>query len=101
LVPYVFVYYPQILLIGMKNPVSLIWPLLTTTLGLIILSGGLTGYFFGRLKTYEAFMYSIGGIMMVFPGLLTDTVGFVLVGLAALSQTLRKGWVSRKDLYKA
>lgn len=99
LVPYVFVYYPQILLIGMKDPLSLIWPLATTTLGLIILSGGLTGYFFGRLKNFESILYSIGGIMIVFPGLATDLTGFVLVGLAALSQTLRKGWVSRKNLY--
>ncbi len=92
LVPYVFVYYPQILLIGMKDPLSLIWPLLTTTFGLIVLSGGLTSYFVGRLKPLEALLYSIGGIMVVFPGLVTDLTGFVLVGLAALSQTIRKGW---------
>ncbi|MGJ8455196.1 TRAP transporter permease [Pseudothermotoga sp. U03pept] len=92
LVPYVFVYYPQILLIGMKDPLSLIWPLLTTTFGLIVLSGGLTSYFVGRLKPLEGLLYSIGGIMVVFPGLVTDLTGFVLVGLAALSQTIRKGW---------
>ncbi|MEJ5229702.1 MAG: TRAP transporter fused permease subunit, partial [Pseudothermotoga sp.] len=95
LVPYVFVYYPQILLIGMKDPLSLIWPLLTTTFGLIVLSGGLTSYFVGRLKPLEAFFYSVGGIMVVFPGLVTDLTGFILVGLAALSQTIRKGWAFR------
>jgi TRAP transporter 4TM/12TM fusion protein len=90
IIPYVFVYNPQLLLVDATfwNVVLL---LITSLLGMAAVSAVMMGYFFNTFKIYERLLLLAAGIMLIYPGnMLIEGSGFVLLVLIALVQTLRK-----------
>ena len=72
--------------------------LFLAVIGMIGISGGLEGYFFGNLKIWERLIFIAGGLMMVIPSLATDIIGIVLVALGITLNLLRVSFLKRKTV---
>lgn len=88
LLPYMFVYSPQLLLQNV-NFSSLIILLLTSIIGIIALAGGTMNYLLTNNNIVERLLLILSGIMMIKPGLETDIIGATILGFVLLSQLYR------------
>ncbi len=84
-IPYVFAFNPKMLFIDATAfEVALI--IVTSIIGIIALSSALESYMFRKLKAVEVVALIVGGLLMVYPGHVTDLIGFVIVALIAVEQ---------------
>jgi len=90
IIPFSFSYDPSILL----NSTS-VWSVaeqgVTAAIGIVMLSGGVLGYFRTHTLPYERALLLVGALLLIFPGWISDLVGLVLLGTVLLSQHLRRG----------
>lgn len=86
IVPYMFVYGPELLLIG--NPLSIIWACVTAFIGTICLAAGAMGYFLKRTHWLERMTLISAALLLIKPGIKTDLVGFGLLGIVVMTQKL-------------
>jgi len=86
LIPYIFVYSPDILLIN-TTPVQVALISLTSILGAFSLALAGSGFWMTPLNPLERFVLFGGAITLIFPGMLTDTIG---VGILACVWFLQK-----------
>ena len=84
-IPYIFVLSPAILMIN-TTAGELIWALLTALIGMVGLGAAMIGYFLAPANPLIRLMAFFGGLMMVDPGLYTDMIGFVVLGIAVFIQ---------------
>lgn len=60
ILPFFFIFDPEILMIGIESPIQLIWVIVKTTVGLMIFSAATQNYFIVRCKWYETvFLFAI------------------------------------------
>ena len=81
IVPYIFALSPSMLLID-ATVVDVILIVITSLLGMASVSAALEGYLFGNLNWLQRGMCLLGGLLMIYPGLATDLVGFALTAVA-------------------
>ena len=81
IVPFVFVFQPFILLQGKWH--QILPALLSTGLGIFLVSVSAEGFFKGKLTLIKRFGILLGGTLLLVPGIKTDLLGFV-VGLILL-----------------
>ena len=80
IVPYIFAFSPEMLIIGSDKPWYEIVLLVVTALcGIYILSAGMEGYMYKKMPWWERIMALAGGLLMIIPGLLTDAIGLALI----------------------
>ncbi len=85
IVPYAFALSPSMLLIDTTVP-EVILITVTSLVGIASVSAAMEGYLFGRLSWFRRGLALLGGLMMIYPGTMTDVVGLVLSGsVVALS----------------
>jgi TRAP transporter 4TM/12TM fusion protein len=85
IIPFMFVFAPSLLLIGDWTTVSL--AVVTATLGVICLAGGLhEAFFLGPARPWERVMLIVAALVLIKPGWASDVVGLVLLALTLLSQ---------------
>lgn len=89
LIPYIFVYSPELLLINV-TPIQLVFIVITSIIGIISVAAGLTGYFSARMNMFERAMFIIGGAMMVTTHLTLNIVAMLLLGAAFVIQQKKK-----------
>ena len=89
LVPYMFVYNPQLILIG-ATPLGIVQITVTSLIGMIGIGAGMTGYFIDHTPWYQRIVLVIGGGMLVYPGLLTDAAGVLSITVIFLWQKLHQ-----------
>jgi len=89
LVPFIFVMNPMMLLVNV-TPVSIIMMLLTSTIGIIGVAAGVMGYFTCKMRWWERILFAAGGVLLVYPGTVTDLIGLVLLGIGVTLQFMRK-----------
>ncbi len=77
IVPFMFVYGPEILLIG--TPMGIVHATITATVGVILLAAGAVGYSRRHLAVWERFLAVAGALVLVYPGWTSDVIGLVLV----------------------
>ncbi len=87
ILPYIFVTAPQLLLVK-AAPVSLALAVVTSLIGMIAISAGLTGFLVKRLHWIERILLVGSGLLLVVPGLVTDAIGIVVLGGIAVFQAL-------------
>jgi TRAP transporter 4TM/12TM fusion protein len=92
LLPYMFVYGPSILMKG--NLLDIIWAAISAIIGVGAMGAGLQGYFFKPLAIWKRILLLIAAVLLVKPGLKTDLIGYILVGLVVFIQ---KGYVLVKS----
>lgn len=69
---------------------NVIWTTLTAFLGIAALAGGVENWFFKKTTLYERVMLIVAGLLLVYPTLLFDSIGFGLMVLVIVLQKIRK-----------
>ena len=90
IVPYVFALNPTMLFINVTSVWEVILICITSFVGIFAISASLEGYFLKNMVWYERIIAAAGGLLLIYPGLVTDLVGLGLVGVAAVLQIIGK-----------
>ncbi len=89
IVPYVFALNPAMLFID-----TTVWEVvlicITSLIGIFAVSSALEGYFLRHMKWYERIISVVGGLLLIYPGTVTDAIGIVLVGTVFVFQMIFK-----------
>ena len=78
IVPYVFALNPAMLFVD-TTAFEVILICITSFVGIFSISAALEGYVLHPMKWYERLIFAAGGLLLIYPGLVTDTLGFALV----------------------
>ena len=85
IIPFMFIFGPSLLLMGEWWRIAL--TALTATIGVTCLAAGLHRYFFfGPARLWERVLLVAAAFVLIKPGILTDTIGLLLVALTVASQ---------------
>jgi len=84
LVPFMFVYGPELLLIG--TPVEIMLAFVTGLLGVIALASAGMGYARRPLRAWERAIAGCAALSLVYPNIPTDAVGLVLLSFIFASR---------------
>lgn len=96
LIPYIFCFNPEMLLID-TNVLDVIMIYVTALFGIVGIASALEGYFLTDMGFIDRILFIAGGLMMIFPGTLTDTIGLALIAAAIAMQYARKKKVTALD----
>ncbi len=89
IVPYVFALNPAMLFID-TTAMEVIIICITSLVGMFGVSAALQGYLLTNMKWYERVASAIGGLLLIYPGLVTDVIGLVLVAAVAVVQIIKR-----------
>jgi len=95
IIPYIFVLSPQMLLIN-TDVISVVQIVITSTIGMFAIAGGLEGYMKKPLMWWQRILAIIGGLMMIDPGLMTDLIGIAIIGIVVVEQYVIKDKSQKK-----
>lgn len=89
IVPYVFALNPAMLFLD-TTAVEVVLICITSLIGIFGVSAALEGYFLTSMPWYQRLLTAVGGLLLIYPGIATDTVGLVLVAVVAVLQGMAK-----------
>ena len=89
LIPYIFCFNPEMLLID-TTVSSVIVIYATALIGIVAIASALEGYLVTDMKIHERLLFIAGGILMVFPGTLTDVIGLAVIAVGIVLQLIAK-----------
>jgi TRAP-type uncharacterized transport system fused permease subunit len=84
IVPFMFVYAPELLMIG-EWP-DIVWASLSATVGVLMFSAGLHGYFLTHSAHWQSALLIVGGLLLIDPHFSTDVIGALLAGIVVATQ---------------
>ena len=87
IVPYVFALNPAMLFID-TTAGEVILICITSFVGIFAVSAALEGYFLHRMPWHQRLLSLAGGLMLIYPGIVTDVVGLSLVAVVATAQVI-------------
>ena len=91
IVPYIFAFSPEMLIVGSDKPWYEIVLLVVTALcGIFIISAGMEGYMMKKMPVWERVLALAGGLCMIIPGIATDAVGLAFIALVIILQLIGK-----------
>ena len=61
---------------------------ITSFVGIFAVSSALEGYFLHHMKWYERILCVVGGLLLIYPGTITDVIGLLLVAVIGVTQAL-------------
>lgn len=91
-IPFMFVYSPTLLLIG--EPMAIAWALVTSSLGIWLVSAALAGYFVNRLTPVMRLVFAVSGLLAIIPAdafdwaLYLDGIGAAVGGASMIAAYL-------------
>lgn len=88
IIPYMFVLEPALLMID-TNILEVTFILLSAIIGMIAIGAGMIGYWYTSLHWVERIISTIGGLLLIYPGLYTDGIGLAIF-VTMLSMQLAK-----------
>ena len=83
IVPFIFCFSPAMLLIGTTAP-EVIQIVVTSFIGIFAVAAALEGYCFAKIPLLMRLLLAAGGLMLIYPGALTDLGGLGLVAAILL-----------------
>ncbi len=89
IVPYVFALNPAMLFID-TTASEVILICITSFVGIFAVSSALEGYFLHHMRWYERIVSVIGGLLLIYPGVVTDVIGLGLVAVVLVAQILTR-----------
>ena len=95
IVPYVFALNPAMLLVD-TGVWEVVLICITSLVGIFGVSAALEGYLFHHMPWYERVLSAVGGLLLIYPGVVTDAIGLGLVAIVVLLQV-----ITRKKYAKA
>jgi TRAP-type uncharacterized transport system fused permease subunit len=87
IVPFFFIYYPALLFTGTWGEITM--AATTGLVGVVALAAGLEGYLIRRATWLERGLFLAAALLLIDPGLITDSVGLALLALGAGLQKMR------------
>ncbi|MBR5528383.1 MAG: TRAP transporter fused permease subunit [Clostridia bacterium] len=87
IVPYVFALNPAMLLIDTSAP-EVVLIIITSMIGIFAVSASLEGYLLDHMPWYQRLISLCGGLCLIYPGVITDTIGLCCVGVVVLLQLM-------------
>ena len=97
IVPYVFALNPAMLFVD-TAAFEVILICITSVIGIFGVSAALEGYCLCSMHWYERIVSVIGGLLLIYPGIVTDVIGLVLVAAVVAVQLIRR---NRRTLVNA
>ncbi|MBN2050550.1 MAG: TRAP transporter permease [Spirochaetales bacterium] len=94
IVPFMFVFSPQLLLIGSFQ--GIILRLIPSILGILAIAAGIQRCLFIKARWYEVIMFYIVAVLMITTGWISTAVGFALGAVVVLLQLFRKRKLEKK-----
>lgn len=95
-IPYIFVLSPALLMIN-TTAGELVWALITSVIGMIGLGAAMIGYFLAPVNPLLRLAFFVGGLMLIDPGLMTDVIGFGMLGAGTLFQMMKRKRLAGKQ----
>lgn len=89
IVPYVFALNPALLFID-TTAIDVVTIIITSLIGIYSVSASLEGYFLHNMSWYERVACLVGGLLLIYPGWITDGIGISLVAIVLVLQLLTK-----------
>ena len=89
IVPYVFALNPAMLFID-TTVFEVITICITSLVGIFAVSAALEGYLVHKMTWYQRIMSAVGGLLLIYPGLVTDIIGVALVAVVVLLQVVTR-----------
>jgi TRAP transporter 4TM/12TM fusion protein len=90
IVPYMFIYGPALLLKGYTS--SILWAILTALVGVTALASAMERWFMGQRASWlQTSLLFVGALLLIKPGLTTDLIGFVSLGIVVALWTWKRG----------
>jgi len=88
IVPYIFAFSPEMLIIGSDKPwYEIVLLVITAVTGIFIISAGMEGYFLREMPWWQRIVALAGGLCMVIPGIVTDAIGVAVIVVLLLIQS--------------
>ena len=85
IIPYIFVYSPQMLLIN-ATFINVALMLVTSLVGIIAIAAALTNYFITGMAVIERLFFLFGGLFLITTNVTFNLLGLVIIGLAVFLQ---------------
>ncbi len=89
IVPYVFALNPAMLFID-TTAIEIVQICITSLVGIFGVSAALEGYCLSHMTWYQRLLSLIGGLMLIYPGLITDAVGLGLIIIMVVTQMVTR-----------
>ena len=86
-VPFMFVYGPALVFVGSWG--EILTALVSASLGVVALAGGLHGWFLTSARPWERLVLIAGALLLIKPGIYTDALGLALLAVVGAAQKLR------------
>ena len=90
IIPYIFAFNPAMLFINTR-PLDVILVIITSTLGMLSISIGMIGYFIKDMGWPFRILCIAGGLLMIYPGTVTDLIGVAILVLVFIVEKLELG----------
>lgn len=97
IVPYVFALNPAMLFID-TTAADVILICITSVAGIFGVSAALEGYVIHPMRWYERIISAAGGLMLIYPGWVTDTIGLCLLAIVIVLQFISRQKVQKQAL---
>jgi len=88
IIPFMFAYEPSLLFVG--SAWQILSTFITASIGVIMLAGGLIGWFAWKTNMVERLLLVAGAVLLIQPGIYTDIVGLIFLGIVIVLQRARK-----------
>ncbi len=89
IVPYVFALNPAMLFID-TTAFEVVLICITSLIGIFAVSSALEGYFLHHMRWYERVISVAGGLLLIYPGVVTDFIGLALVAAVLALQFITR-----------
>ncbi len=91
IVPYIFAFSPEMLIIGSDKPwYEIVLLVITALCGIYIVSSGMEGYLLRTMPWWQRIIALAGGLCMIIPGIVTDAAGLAAIALVIVIQLITK-----------
>ena len=87
IVPYIFAYNPQMLLIN-SAWYDVVQIVITSLIGIFAVSAGMEGYMITKAPWWQRLLLLGGGLMSIIPGIATDAIGIVAIAIVIIFQKI-------------
>jgi len=88
IIPFMFAYEPSLLFVG--STWEILSAFISASIGVIMLAGGLIGWFAWKTNIGERFLLVAGAVLLIKPGIYTDIAGLIFLGIVIGLQRARK-----------
>ena len=88
IVPFFFVLQPELLMVG--DPLSIAQACVTSVIAMYALAGGMQGWLITGTPVVERALLMVSGLTMLYPGTVTDLMGFGILVLVVIVQRMRR-----------